>query len=490
MKWTRPLVALTAGALLATSVACSSSGGGTTDTGSNPPGDTGSAAPSGSGSSAAAGMPDPSKQPASKIKAVTMTGDCADYGVYGKYPAGTKVSIYTSITDPELPLHVDAAKQFEKCTGITVQYTGDKDFETAIKTKVEGGNAPDLGIFPQPGLLQSFALSGDLKLASQAVTTEAEQNWVSSWIGYGSVKNFFFAAPLGANVKSLIWYSPKSFEKYGYTVPTTWDDMIKLSDQMVADGHFKPWCLGIESGEATGWVLTDWMEEVMLRMWGPDVYDQWVNHEIPFNDPKVQAVLDEVGKIVKNPKYVNAGIGDVKSIATTSFQSGGLPVAKGKCGMHAQANFYAANWNPGTKVAENGDVYAFYEPTMSDKFGKPVEGGGEFVGAFSDRPEVEAVQLFLASAKWATIKAQENADTGTSGWATANQNVDKSVIKDPVDKLSVDILTDANSTFRFDGSDSMPSSVGTGSFWKEMTQWILGESTKSALDKIEASWPK
>ena len=88
------------------------------------------------------------------------------------------------------------------------------------------------------------------------------------------------------------------------------------------------------------------------------------------------------------------------------------------------------------------------------------------------------------------LKAQENANTGTSGWATANKNVDKSVFKDPVDKLSVDILTDEASTFRFDGSDSMPSSVGTSSFWKQMTQWILGESTQDALDKIEDSWPK
>jgi len=220
-------------------------------------------------------------------------------------------------------------------------------------------------------------------------------------------------------------------------------------------------------------------------MYGPDVYDQWTNHEIPFNDPKVLNVLAAVGKIVKNPKYVNAGIGDVRSIATTAFQKGGLPVETGKCMMHQQASFYASNWDKGYKVAQDGDPYAFYEPPMSDKFGKPVEGGGEFVAAFADRPEVEAVQLYLASGEWATSRAKV-----ASGWVSANQKVDKTAFTDPIDQLSVQVLTDPNATFRFDASDAMPGSVGAGTFWTQMTQWILGQSDKATLDKIEASWPK
>ena len=477
-------MALTA-CLLAGSVvsACSSSGGGGG-------GGTGGASSPSSGGPAAAGEPDPAKQPEkSAIKAVTMTGDCADYGQYGKYN-GAKVTIYTSITNPELQYHIDSVKQFEKCTGISIQYQGTKDFEGQLKTKVEGGNAPDIAFFPQPGLLQTFAQSGTLKPATQEYTALAEKNWVASWVGYGSAGGFFFGAPLGANLKSLIWYSPKYFKQWGYDVPTTWDQMISLSDKAASDGH-KPWCVGIESGDATGWPLTDWMEEVMLRKYGPDVYDQWQQHKIPFNDPKVLDVLKTVGSIVKNPNYVNAGIGDVKSIATTAFQKGGLPVESGKCVFHAQANFYAANWDKGTKVAPDGDVYAFYEPTMSDKFGKIAEVGGEFVGAFSDKPEVQAVQMYLATGEWATAKATLNATNGTSGWATANKAVDTSVFKDSIDKLSVSILTDPKSTARFDASDVMPSSVGTGTFWTQMTQWILGNvSDQQALDNIEKSWPK
>jgi alpha-glucoside transport system substrate-binding protein len=474
MHYKRLTAAAAAGVLLMTTVvACSSSkksggGGGTT----NP-----------SGSAAPSGVPDPGAQPKSKITPATLAGDCAPFGVYGKY-AGKTVAVYSSITDPEGASLQKSWTQFEKCTGITVKYTADKEFESALKTKVQGGNAPDLAIFPQPGLLQTFATSGKLKPASDAVTKAAEGNWTKDWIGYATVDGLYFGAPMGANAKSLIWYSPKSFAKNGYTVPTTWDELIKLSDKMAADGN-KPWCVGIESGTATGWPLTDWMEEVMMRLHGPDVYDKWVSHEIPFNDPQVADVLKMVGDIVKNPKYTNAGIGDVKSIATTPFQKGGLPIEKNKCQLHAQASFYASNWDKGYTVSQTGDLFAFYEPPISDKFGKPVEGGGEFVGAFADRPEVEAFQLYLTSGEWATSRAKV-----APGWVSANQKVDKTAFTNPVDKLSVELLTDPKSTFRFDGSDAMPASVGAGTFWTQMTQWILGQSDKVTLDKIEASWPK
>lgn len=483
MQWKRVYaivaVAITATALAACGSDKKSGGGGTTGATSG-----GTA----SGSAAPSGVPDPGKQPKSKITAATMSGDCAAYGKYGKYN-GAKVSIYTSITEPEISYHINSVKDFERCTGIKIQYQPSKEFEAALKTKVDGGNAPDIALFPQPGLLATFAQSGDLKPATDALTTEAEKNWVPSWIGYGTVDQVYFGAPLGANLKSLVWYSPKYFKQFGYTVPTTWDDLVALMDKMAADGH-KPVCAGIESGDATGWPVTDWMEEIMLRQYGPDVYDQWVKHEIPFNDPKVAAVLKTVGTILKNPKYVNAGIGDVKSIATTAFQDGGKPVQTGKCMLHFQANFYAANWDKGTTVGPDGDVFAFYEPTMSDQFGKVAEVGGEFAGAFADRPEVEAVQLYLASGDWATKKATLNAQAKTSGWATANQAVDKSVFVDPIDKLSVEILVDPKATARFDASDLMPSSVGSGSEWKQLTQWILGQSDKVTLDNIEASWPK
>ena len=127
---------------------------------------------------------------------------------------------------------------------------------------------------------------------------------------------------------------------------------------------------------------------------------------------------------------------------------------------------------------------------MTDQFGKVVEVGGEFAGAFADRPEVEAVQLYLASGEWATAKATLNAQAKTSGWATANKQVDKSVFVDPIDKLSVSLLTDPQSTARFDASDLMPSQVGSGSVLEADDAVDPGPERQCHARQYRGAWPK
>jgi alpha-glucoside transport system substrate-binding protein len=405
----------------------------------------------------------------------------ADYGDL----SGREVSVYTSIVAPEDQPQKDSYKLFTTCTGAKVNYEGSKEFEAQLPVRVQAGNPPDIAFVPQPGLLKTLVATGKVVEAPQAVSDNADKWFGQDWKAYGTVDGKFYAAPLGANVKSFVWYSPKMFSDNGWQVPQTWDDMLKLSDTIAATG-IKPWCAGIESGEATGWPATDWLEDVLLRTAGPDVYDKWVAHDIPFNDPQIATALDDVGNILKNDKYVNGGIGDVKSIATTAFQDAGLPILKGDCAMHRQAGFYAANWPEGTKVAEDGDVFAFYLPTMSDQFGKPVLGGGEFVTAFSDKPEVQAFQTYLSTDVWANEKAK---NTPAGGWVSANKGLDVANLVSPIDQLSAQILADPDAVFRFDGSDQMPGEVGANSFWKEMTAWITGESTQDALTNIEKSWP-
>jgi alpha-glucoside transport system substrate-binding protein len=429
----------------------------------------------GGGGSSSAGGTSPGKGKA----------ECAGLTSFGDL-TGKTVKVYTSIVAPEDQAQKDSYKLFTTCTGAQVQYEGSKEFEAQLVVRVKSGNPPDIAYVPQPGLLKTLVTdTGKVVEAPKAVGTNVDKFWGADWKGYGTVDGKFYAAPLGANVKSFVWYSPSMFKKNNWTVPTTWDEMTALSDKIAATG-IKPWCAGIGSGEATGWPATDWLEDAMLRDNGPDVYDQWVNHKIPFNDPKVAASLDRVGNILKNPKYVNGGLGDVKSIATTTFQDGGLPILKGKCAMHRQASFYAANWPQGTKVSEDGDVFAFYLPPTNADNGKPVLGGGEFVTAFSDRPEVQAFQTYLSTDTWANEKAKA---TPGGGWVSANKGLDVANLVSPIDKLSATVLQDPKAVFRFDGSDQMPGAVGAGSFWKEMTAWITGESTKAALDKIEKSWP-
>jgi alpha-glucoside transport system substrate-binding protein len=390
----------------------------------------------------------------------------------------TTVKIYSPIRDVEADALIKAWETFEVCTGITIAYEATADDD--LPDRAKAGNAPDLAFIYQPGLLASMARSGALKPASAALNANVDKYFSVDWKRYGSVDGKLYGAPIDAQVKSLVWYSPKYFAANGYTVPQTWDEMLALSDRIANDG-IKPWCAGIEEGDATGWPATDWLEDALLRTAGATVYDEWVEHKIPFDDPRVVAALDRVGTILKNPKYVNGGYGGVDSIATTGSKEGGLPILQHTCAMHRQASFYS--WPATAKVAEDGDIYAFYLPPVDASAGRPVLGSGTFAAAFVDRPEVQAFAAYLATPDFANRRAI------SGDVASANKELDKSLLATPIAALSATLLADPAATFRFDGSDMMPAAVGAGTFWTGMTAWIKGDSSATALHRIETTWP-
>lgn len=418
---------------------------------------------------------------------------CEDYAQYGDL-SGTQVTVYTSIVDVEQRDQEASYDKFEECTGTTIVYEGSREFEAQLLVRVESGNAPDIAYLPQPGLLNTIVndYPGTILPAPAETEANVDEFFAPSWKEYGTVDGTFYAAPLGANMKSFVWYSPQVFAEKGYEIPETWDEMLELTDQIAADyPDSKPWCAGIESGDATGWPGTDWIEDVVLRSAGPDVYDQWVNHEIPFNDPQIEEAFDIAGEILKNPDRVNGGFGNIATIATTPWTDAGLPIladegSDPQCFLHRAANFYQNNWPEGTTVAEDGDVFAFYLPSM-DGQSSPVLGGGEFVAAFRDAPEVAAFQTFLSSDTWANEKALA---TPGGGWVSANNGLDVNNLATDFDKLASGVLADPNSVIRFDASDLMPAAVGAGTFWREMTNWFAEDkSTKDVVDAIENSWP-
>lgn len=426
-----------------------------------------------------------SKETGSQDKA-EGSDDCKEFEQYGKFE-GETVNIFSSIRDVEAELLDKSWEDFARCTGMKVVHNGVGEFESQIVVQVEGNNAPDLAFFPQPGLLARLAKDGHLKPAPEAVKKNTDEGWSPEWAEYATVDGTFYGAPLMASVKSFVWYSPSKFKEAGYEVPKTLDELTALTEKIAADnpdGKTRPWCAGIESGGATGWPLTDWVEDFVLRTAGPETYDKWVKHEIPFNDPKIAEALDKVGSYLKDDKFANGGIGDYRTIAATSFNEGGFPILDGECFMHRQASFYEVQWPEGTKVAPDGDVFAFYLPGKTTEE-KPLLVAGEFVGAFNDRPATQALQTYLSSAHWA------NSRVSLGGVTSANKGVDPANASSDVLRLAIELLQDEKAVSRFDGSDIMPSEVGAGSFWKSMTQWIDGSrDTATALSDIEASWPK
>lgn len=389
---------------------------------------------------------------------------------------GTTVTVFGSEVEGELQGNQDAFEQFTEDTGITVEISGDRSFETQIGTQIDGGNPPDIALFPQPGKVNDFA--EDIIPLPDEVVTEVEENFDPGFTDLVTIDGELKGVPLKADLKSVIWYSPAQFEENGYEIPETFDDFLALADTMAADGN-TPFCIGIGSDDATGWPFTDWVEDFMLRMKGPDVYDQWYQHEIPFDDPDVVEVTEAVYDLWSGEGYV---FGGVENVAATPFADAGLPLLEGDCQMHRQGNFYSANFPEDTTYGPDGDIDAFFLPG-SEENPNITLSGGNYAAALADRPEVMEVMRFMASPEYASARAV------TAGFLSPNKNVDTSQYPDELTQSFGEILA-AGDPVRFDASDLMPGAVGAGTFWSAAVDITTGaKDVPTALGEVEASWP-
>ena len=356
--------------------------------------------------------------------------DCAPYEAFGDLK-GKTVTVYTSITAPEDEPHIASYKPFEDCTGVEIKYEGSKEFEAQLPVRVKGGNAPDIAYVPQPGLLSDHGRDRQGQGGPAPRSRRTSTRTCPTGKGGAPSTASSTRRRSGANVKSFVWYSPQAFKDKGYEVPKTWAELLALSRQdrrpttpvtrsspgVPASSPERP-----PAGRPRTGSRTSSSAPRVLRS-----TTSGSTTRSRSTTPPVATALAEVGKILKNDKYVNGGFGDVKTIASTAFQDAGQPILEGACYMHRQASFYAANWPEGTKVAPDGDVWAFYLPSM-DESTKPVLVGGEFTAAFADRPEVKAFQTYLSSTEWANERAKT---CGVGGCVTANKNADPSAADEP-----------------------------------------------------------
>jgi alpha-glucoside transport system substrate-binding protein len=401
------------------------------------------------------------------------------------------VEIFGPETATELLAFQDAMQPWEDETGATVLITGDRSFQELNDVRMQGGNPPDIAIYAQPGKIQDLAARGDILPLPDDLAADLLTMFDPFWLELVTYEGKIYGIPQKSDLKSLVWYSPTAFAANGYTIPETWAELETLMDTMKADGE-TPWCIGIGSGGATGWPYTDWMEDIMLRLHGPEVYDQWVNHEIPFDDPKVI----EVGNFI-NDLWGGEGnvFGGRETIASTDFGDSGLPLLEGKCMMHRQANFYANFWvdpgrsgsDPETVLGPDGDVNVFYLPTISDDFGTVVLGAGAYATMMQDRPEVVSAMTYIGGPTYAETRTPLAPGGGFLSPNTA-QDVTVSFAGDPFGAALAAILLSAD-PFRFDASDLMPGDIGSGQFWSSATDITAGNVTvEEGFAKVEEVW--
>ena len=343
-------------------------------------------------------------------------------------------------------------------------------------TKVAGGDAPDIAIVPQPGLLAALVGTGEVEPAPEEVEANVDANWSPDWKTYGTVDDVFYAAPLMAGVKGFVWYRPASFAEWGVEVPTTWDELITLTQTIRDATGEPPWCAGFESDAASGWPGTDWIEGIVLRQSGPEVYDQWVANEVAFTDPEIEEAFNTLDEILRNPEFVNAAFGDVASINSTAFAGVAAPLADGRCALTHQADFLAANFldvqtaeGATPEVAPDGDVYAFVLPGFEAGGSTAVEVGGEFVTGFSDDAATQAVLAYMATPEWA------DARISLGGKISANKNADPTLASSQFLTDAMMLVQDENTVVRFDAPTSCrpPSARGrSGRAWSTgSTAW-------------------
>ncbi|MEN3362225.1 MAG: alpha-glucoside transport system substrate-binding protein [Mycobacteriales bacterium] len=338
---------------------------------------------------------------------------------------------------------------FHAKTKATVKYTSFGDnLQAVLGPRVKGGNPPDIGFMPNVGILQQFVKEGSLKPLAADVTTELDKNFSPVWKTLGTVDGKAYGvAYKGAN-KSTVWYRTAAFDQAGVSEPKTWDDFTKALQTLSDSGVANP--LSVGGGDA--WTLTDWFENVYIRVAGPDKYDQLSTHKIKWTDDSVKQALTILSQLWgKQNLIVGGSSGALQTLFPQSVTNvfGDNP----KGAVVYEGDFVATNIAQETKSKVGTDAKFFDFPSIN---GSPtaVVGGADIAVAFKDNPASQEFLKYLATPDAAAIWAK------LGGFTSPNKNLDASNYSDETTRKSAQALVGAGDAFRFDMSDLAPAAFG------------------------------
>lgn len=382
-----------------------------------------------------------------------------------------------------------AASEGEDFTGT---YTGSDSFEQDIIIQIEGGTPPDIGMFPQPGAVIEQAQQGNA-IALEDLgfdIADLEAQYGEYLMSLGEYEGKHYGLPLDVNFKSAVWYNVPAWEAAGWgDPPATWDELIALSTEMAESG-VSPFCLGTGSDAATGWPATDWMEDIVLRDQGTDVYDQWVTNDLKFDSEEIKSAASRFGEIV----FGEAGgtpfvFGGNENIASTDFRDAPDPMFNDppNCYMHRQATFIPAFFPEDQGLEPITDYNFFPFPDIEGNSGALIAGG---LGAvFNNRPEIKD---FLDN--YTSPEVQCLIGSGDATQISANVNVDvENCYGNEIIQQAAGVIQQAlnDGVARFDASDLMPPAVGSGEFWNGMNNYTNNgpDNLDEVMQAIDAAWP-
>ncbi len=354
---------------------------------------------------------------------------------------------------------------FTAATGIGVNYVGVGDqLPTVLSTQVEGGQPPDVAILPQPGLLKDLAALGALVPIEASAGDELDADFAPVWRELGSVDGTLYGVFFKAANKSTVFYDVNVFAENGITPPATWDEWVAASEALL-DAGITP----ISVGGADGWTLSDWFENVYLRVGGPEKYQQLTDHEIPWTDESVKNTLATMAELIGVDDHVARGLDGALQVGfgdSVKLVFGDEPEAA----MVFEGDFVAGViLSETSSTAEDFDFFDF--PSID---GSPpgVMGGGDVAVVLKDSPEAQALVEFLATPEAGEVWA------ALGGFLSPNQRVDLAVYPDDIARKAASGLTNAEQ-FVFDLSDLVPAALGgTGGagIWGGLQNWLANPS--------------
>ena len=380
----------------------------------------------------------------------------------------------------ELANFEEALKPFEDESGFDVQIESNRDANAILETRIDGGNPPDVAGLPGPGPMADFARAGDLKEMPQEVADILADEFADTYTAAGTVDDKLVGIFAKVSLKGLIWYNPAAFSDAGYEVPEDWAGTEALVEQIKSDGT-TPWGIGLESGAATGWPATDWIEDFLVRQAGPEVYDQWWQGELAWTSPEVKAAFEAFGKYATDPAYVDGGPNKELSLA---FGNGGdcLFADPPKCYLVHQASFMGGMFETNfPDVAVAGETYDYFmmPPIEFDA----LTASGDVFGMFNDTDGAKQLMAYLVSAEF------QEAWVKTGGVLSANQSVSADAYPDEAQQRAAEILSSAE-TVRYDASDLMPAAMNDA-FFKAIGDYLQAPDTLdtilAGLDEVQAT---
>jgi alpha-glucoside transport system substrate-binding protein len=429
---------------------------------------------------------------------VAACGNGADEPADGGEPA--EVGAEFTLVGAPAAAEADAMQGFldvyNEETGSNIIFTGSDDFENQLRIRVEGGDPPAVAFTPQPASICQFVATDNPPVALEDMgfdIAEMEANHGKFWMDLGLCEDGkHYGIPWFPNFKSIVFYHEATFEAEGYEIPTTYDDLVALSQQIVDDGY-TPWCFAFESAAASGWPATDWIEDIVVRNSGGEVYAQWFRNEIPFTDPQIKEAFDLFGQIFFGEGFV---LGGPENVAAINFRDTPVPAFQDPpgCLMFKQGSFIA-NFFP-----EGGEdvMKVFPFPTIKGNTG--AMGGGDTIIIWDDSPEIVAAVKDWITPDWQCVLASASGGTASQygGHGVAgverlpgHKDVDPNCYETDAAKSFAATITEAlgQNAFVFDASDLMDPAVGQGTFWGGMIDWSQGKPTDQVLQEIQAGYP-